>query len=136
MKTKFNCVLGQVGITLSQYQLIRFLYNKPGYSASPAEIAAGLECNRPTVTGIVDRLYRQAFVVREVNHEDRRYQNVILTKKTEDLMKQINKQIEVLAYEAFNGLNEDELATLEHYLDVTFDGLTNLRQQGSIKNND
>lgn len=90
-KHKVNQKLSEVGLTFPQFLVIRHLYDDGGprgelTSRSPAAVAAHLGYDRPTMTGIIDRLVKQGFAVRESNPADRRSHTIVLTEKSKKLI--------------------------------------------------
>jgi DNA-binding MarR family transcriptional regulator len=67
IKCRIDSRLAEIGLTFSQYKIIATLYNEndaQGGPMTPADLADKACCERPTVTGIIDRLEKQGLVSR------------------------------------------------------------------------
>lgn len=71
------------GLTTPQYQLL--LAAATGREMTLGGLSQSLNCSRGNVTGIVDRLERDGWIVRERSQEDRRVIAVKLTAKGEQI---------------------------------------------------
>lgn len=76
------------GLTQAQFFMLIALYEEDG--ALPSRLAEKTHLDRPTVTGLIDRLERDGWVERRMDPGDRRSLRVFLTSKAlehrEDLM--------------------------------------------------
>jgi MarR family transcriptional regulator, organic hydroperoxide resistance regulator len=72
-------LLEPYGITPAQYLIIECLWVADGLS--PKLLGELLRFDSATLTGLIDRLERSGFVVREPNPEDRRAIRICLTEK-------------------------------------------------------
>jgi MarR family transcriptional regulator for hemolysin len=72
-----------VGITFSQWKIIITLVNNDD-SLTQKEIAEKLALEGPTLIPIIDKLERDGFVVRKVDDNDRRNNQILLTDKTKN----------------------------------------------------
>jgi DNA-binding MarR family transcriptional regulator len=94
-RAELNKNLKKLNITMPQFVVIEFLNgkeqeDKDNLLNSPAVIAKNLRADRPTITGILDRLVKQGWVTRETNPDDRRSQSIALTQKAKKLLEQMN----------------------------------------------
>jgi DNA-binding MarR family transcriptional regulator len=120
-KCKVNQKLSEIGLTFPQFQVIKYLFKEEAGSEDikarmPAVIAEKLGYDRPTLTGIIDRLEKQRLVDREANPSDRRSQTVTLTQKARNLMPQIHncfREVNSLILVGFEG---EEMKQLQNYL--------------------
>jgi DNA-binding MarR family transcriptional regulator len=120
-KSKINQKLAEIGITFPQLLVIKHLYEgeKPDTDLvfkSPASIAEHLGYDRPTMTGIIDRLVKQGFAVREANPSDRRSQTIVLTQKARELLKDMTGIFERADSKILAGFSEKEINELDRYL--------------------
>lgn len=67
------------GFTAPQILLMHELYHNPGVSLN--ELSKKLSLSKSTVSGIVDRLEKQGYVIREIPEENRRMVKISLTNK-------------------------------------------------------
>ncbi|MGQ4600348.1 MarR family transcriptional regulator [Nocardia sp. R6R-6] len=73
----YGIIARRLGITMQQAELLCAL---DGRQPSFGELAALLGCDKTNVTGMVDRLERRGFLVREADAADRRITRVVLTR--------------------------------------------------------
>lgn len=113
-KCRVNQKLSELGLTFPQFMVIKHLFsNKAG---SPASIAEAVGYDRPTVTGILDRLVKQGLVIREANPSDRRSQTIRLTGKAIGLMQEIDQCFRQVNDMILTGFQDTEMDTLKGYL--------------------
>lgn len=113
MKSRVNQRLSEIGLTFPQFLVIKHLYGQEraeeGKSiVTPALIAENLGYDRPTVTGILDRLVKQGFVTREIHPGDRRSQRIGLTTKARELLQTMNVFFSEVNDQALSGFGEIE----------------------------
>ena len=120
-KNNFSNKLNTFGITIVQFSVIKEIYyyqtNTDGaLGLSPACIADRLESDRPTITGVIDRLESQGWVDKFKNPDDRRS---VLIKVTDKAIGRL-AELEKMRYESINniinGFTEEEINTLRNYL--------------------
>lgn len=87
------------GLTTPQYELLLAAVSDPEITLG--DLSDHLHCSRGNVTGIVDRLERDGWLVRERSAEDRRVIRVRLTEKGYDV-----KQIQEAWLRELEGLAE------------------------------
>lgn len=92
-------------ITLPQFLLLEFL-DKQGESKMTV-LAAFMKVTTAAITGIVDRLVRDGYVVRVYEPEDRRIIKVKLTSKGADLVKRISYQRRKMIIEIFARISKE-----------------------------
>jgi DNA-binding MarR family transcriptional regulator len=104
------------GLTSSQYNVLRILRGE-GEPLPSLEIADRMIQIVPAITGLIDRLEKQALVVRQRCEDDRRVVYVGITRKATDLLKRIDKPLEVLHKQLVGHLTANELTTLSRLLE-------------------
>ncbi|HSW79240.1 MAG TPA: MarR family transcriptional regulator [Candidatus Saccharimonadales bacterium] len=106
-------IADEYGLTFVQvYTLCSILPDKP---LSMNEIANMLNCDASNVTGIIDRLFAQEYIVRQEKPGDRRVKIISLTPKGEKLRQEIVAKIIAYRSESLDKLNDsekDKLSTL------------------------
>jgi DNA-binding MarR family transcriptional regulator len=110
IKSQANRRLNELGITFPQYCVLKDiqksqvsgLYNE----SSPARIAQDLFLDRPTVTGIIDRLVKDGLLLRIPNQKDRRSRTVILTENAARLIQSVEWILETVREEAVEGIDD------------------------------
>ena len=76
-----------------------------------AEIAARLGVEEPTVVTLLHRLEREAWITRTSSPHDRRCKMVLLGRRAQRVIAQINGTAEKLRHELFAGIPESDLET-------------------------
>ncbi|HTY44823.1 MAG TPA: MarR family transcriptional regulator [Patescibacteria group bacterium] len=82
--------LAQGKITLPQFWALDYLYGK-GVSTM-TELSRYLRISRAAMTGLVDRMLAQGFIVREKTPKDRRIVRIAATPKGRSIIENIRKQ--------------------------------------------
>lgn len=104
------------GLTSSQYNVLRILRGE-GKPLPSLEIADRMIQIVPAITGLIDRLEKQALVVRQRCEDDRRVVYVGITRKATDLLKRIDKPLDQLQKQLIGHLTAKELTTLSRLLE-------------------
>ena len=120
-KWELNNKLSDLGLTSSQFAVLRDLYTHRDsenihQDLTPAFIALRLHADRPTISGIVERLVKQGWVERVTNPEDRRSQLILLTDKAMELLPTMEAISNDTMEKAMHGLKEEEVEALKTYL--------------------
>lgn len=79
----YNHRLAELGITLGQSLVLYCLREEDGKQIK--DIAAAVQLDSPSVTGLVDRLIKEELVTRKEDPHNRRNVNVFLTPKGQEL---------------------------------------------------
>jgi DNA-binding MarR family transcriptional regulator len=139
LECRINQRLAEIGLTFSQFRLIETLYENEQQSGdfplSPAELADSGNCERPTITGIIDRLEKQGLVKRELNPRDRRSQTVLLTDKARGLIRVMDQTFAAMKVRALNGFDDQETAVLQDFLRRIIHNLDKKNSNLDTKNN-
>lgn len=127
-KLKVNQKLAEINLTFPQFLVIKHLHqDKIGTGdlsmRSPASIAEHLGYDRPTMTGIIDRLVRQGFVLRESNPSDRRSQTITLTEKAENLINVMDDFFEEVNAKTLDSFDHKAVENLKKYLHTIISNL-------------
>ncbi len=104
----FNKEAAKFGITVGQMMVV--LYIEENGVSSLKDIAKGLKLENPATSRQVDILMKEGFVIREENHEDRRYANINLTDKGKVLAKEV-----VIVPNTFNDAVKEKFGEEEYY---------------------
>ena len=83
---------------------------------SPSHLAARLGVSRPTVTGLLDGLYRQGLVDRTFDDEDRRRVAVALTRRGDSFIRSLLPDQYRIMAEVMGPLNDPERSQLRKIL--------------------
>ncbi|TCT15409.1 DNA-binding MarR family transcriptional regulator [Natranaerovirga pectinivora] len=115
--------LTEIGLTVQQFAVIRDIdrYNKCEEKEeylTPALIAKRLGFNRPTITGVLERLETSGWITRETNPKDRRSQFIILTDKAGEKLPLLETCSKTTMNDTLKGLSENEISDLSRYLNI------------------
>ena len=127
-KLKVNQKLSEIGLTFPQFLVVKHLDQSDQGGAelvshTPASIAGYLGYDRPTITGIIDRMVKQGFVLREINPTDRRSQTITLTQKSNDLIEKMDYYFAEVNNQTLTGFQIAESQMLKNYLLRLIDNL-------------
>ncbi len=119
-KNEFSCKLNEVGITPGQFMVLKEIYNHQKETSEsglpPACIADRLQFDRPTMSGILDRLEAQEWAERLVNPRDKRSCLIRITDKAMDKLKQLDEISFKHQNRILNGFTEEEAVSFKNYL--------------------
>jgi DNA-binding MarR family transcriptional regulator len=122
-KWEVNKKLSELNVTFPQWVVIKYLYENERnkiddscFTHSPATIAEKLRYDRPTMTGIIDRLVKQGWVLRINNPSDRRSQSITLTDKSKKFIQKMDNVCEEINNKTLDGLQGSEITDLKNYL--------------------
>jgi len=117
-------------ITLPQLFTLGFL-NEKGESRM-TDLARFMKVTTAAMTGVVDRLVREAYILRVYSPKDRRIIKVKLTPKGEGLIKKINQQKRSMIINIFGKISDSERQDYLRILTRIHDILTKENEVGSI----
>lgn len=84
--------------------------------ATSAAIAQRLNIDRPTMSGVVNRLIKNGWIITEENQEDKRSQIIILTDKTNQLISHLETLSDDIIAKALKGFTEEDISVLKDML--------------------
>jgi DNA-binding MarR family transcriptional regulator len=93
-------------ITLPQFLILEFLHREGDSGMS--RIASFMQVSTAAITGFMDRLVREGYVVRIYNPKDRRAINAKLTSKGNKLVTKINEQRRQMILCTFGKVSETD----------------------------
>lgn len=106
--------LSAFDITPVQYAVLYCLWESD--KRSPKEIAERLKLENSTISGILERMEKKELIKRSISKEDRRFIQVILTKKGEDLKEGVLEAVEQVNNEVLAIFSTDECDRLKQNL--------------------
>lgn len=106
----------EYGLTPSQYNVLRILRGE-GTPMPCLEVAERMIQAVPAITGLIDRLEKQALVSRERCTKDRRVVHVQITTKARALLRRIDQPLDELHQRLIGHLTRAELKELSRLLD-------------------
>lgn len=116
-KNNFTNNLSAYNLTPGQFTVLKVVsYNNQNTGLSPAIIAEKLDCDRPTVSGIIDRLETQGWITRLPNPQDKRSYIIKLTEKANCILSLFEKIKEENNNILLKGFKEEETIFFKNYL--------------------
>lgn len=122
MRARFDRKVASLGVTRSQWQMIVVVARKPGVTQKT--IADALEISEASAGRLIDRLCAEGMLERRERDDDRRARAVYITPRSEPLLTKLAEIARDGEDEVFAGFSEDELASLENYLDRLYGNVT------------
>ena len=116
LKTHFNTVVKENGITAEQYNILRILRGKYPQKMCVKDIGSRMIEKNSNVPRIIDRLIIKKLVVRGPSAEDKRETLVSLTDKGIDILHTCSKRSRDIN-ESILGLSDDEAIQLNSLLE-------------------
>lgn len=116
VQNRFLRLFRQFGLTPSQYNVLRILRGE----AKPMpclEIAERMIQVVPAITGLIDRLEKQALVQRDRSTEDRRVIFIALTDSGKKILAQLDEPVRNLHQELLGHMSGTELKELSRLLE-------------------
>ena len=113
LKKELGCRVESFGISWPQFHA---LYHIGGEGIQANELARELHCNASNMTGLVDRMVENGWVVREQSATDRRVWLIKLTFLGSELRAKVLPQYEKYVQERVGVLSPEELSLLHNLL--------------------
>jgi len=128
LKWNMTSRLSDVGLTFPQWMVIYDIAGREasvadGSDSTPAAISGRLNVDRPTVSGIIERLEKNGWVFRCGHPEDRRSCIIMLTTKAKELVSELEQQRQLAVEQAMRGFSEEEMLQLRQFLGRIIDNL-------------
>jgi len=111
----FKAKLAAYNVTPVQYGILASLWKEDGQA--PGQIAANLNLDSSTITGILDRMESKDLLKRMPDPSDRRALKVVLTEEGRALQEPIDKAIEEANREILEGFTERDRKLLGNMLE-------------------
>ncbi|MBI5873325.1 MAG: MarR family transcriptional regulator [Candidatus Omnitrophica bacterium] len=107
-------------ITLAQFFILAYLYHES--SSNMTDLARFMDVTTAAITGIVSRLVKAGYVLRQADPKDRRIINVKLAPKGKSVVEKVNEERHHMIIDIFGRISEDErgnyLNILTHIKDI------------------
>lgn len=107
--------LTPLGITPSQFYVLSYLWRKD--EAKFKDLAKSVNIEGPTLTGILDRLERNGFIIRKDDAEDRRSIVISLTEKAKEIIPKGMEFVQQLDDEVKNSFLPEEFMSCMKVID-------------------
>lgn len=121
LKNRLNRELEKEGITVPQFASIKdiemnsFIDGKE-LGVAAVEIAERLDMDKPTISGIINRLVDKQYVEKLPNPSDKRSFILKLTKKSKAKLPSLEKINNAVIYDAVEGLTDEEIENFKNTL--------------------
>ena len=112
-----NRLAKEVGISFQQWFILLHLWDNGDDGATPTELGASLFVTKQNMTGMIDRMERDGYVVRASDPNDRRVSRIQLTDKGRKALRLIEPLKDSWNHEAFSLFSREEKETLFKLLD-------------------
>ena len=106
----------EVGITFAQWRVL-VLLTKTHDGLTQREIAEGLGLEAPTLIPILDKLQKDGFIDRRVDHNDRRNNRIYRSKRTFEIWETTIECATRVLTIAMEGLSEDKVQIMKEVLE-------------------
>lgn len=93
MDRRRNITLNKHGVTGTQSDIVQYLLENSDKEVYQRDLEKLFNQSNPSMTGILNRLEKKGFIIREVSIKDSRYKRIILTQKTYELVLEIKKDL-------------------------------------------
>jgi len=122
----FHAEVEAVGSDLTpvQYAALREIAANPGIDQ--ATLAGTIAQDRPTITGVVERLEHKGYLTRRVSDRDRRARRLEVTATGREVLDHIEPAVEAAQRVLLSGLDAVEADTLVRLLRKAIDALNDL----------
>ena len=114
LKNRLNKELEREDITVSQFAVIKDIemnsfQDKEALGVTAAQIAERLDMDKPTISGIINRLIDKDYVEKIPNPSDKRSFILKLTKESKTKLPSLEAINQLVISDAVQGLTEEEL---------------------------
>lgn len=113
----FQELFAQHDLTAQQYNVLRILRGAGQHGLPTLDIVDRMVERTPGITRLIDRLVKKGLVERERSEQDRRQVWCHITREGMQMLRRLDKPIEVLDAHALDPLNREEVRQLIRLLD-------------------
>ncbi len=121
-----NRQLKEDDITFSQLIVLSYLKAHTQEKVTQKELSEALHIKHPTTIGLLKRLEEKEMVQVIIDPDNRKFRNIILTKKGNDLMESSNKHRDFIDRSLTNGMSAKEISELRRLLDKLYDNMNEI----------
>lgn len=117
LKYKLNKELQNYDLTSSQWAVLKRMdiiedSNLPPNKRTAVSIASELDFDKPTISGIINRLIEKEMIIKKANPNDGRSNILVLTKKSKELIPTIEKISDEVIENSLNYFSNEEKVIL------------------------
>jgi DNA-binding MarR family transcriptional regulator len=121
LKNKLDKALKEVDITAAQFSVIMQIYLSE-QPITAAEIAERLRSDRPTISGIINRLEKKGIVIKVYNPKDKRSSYLEIYKEYNKLVEKIKDISDELTIDIFSIYSKEEAKQLTGMIGKLIEG--------------
>lgn len=114
--TGFEKMLKRYGLSQGRFLILIVMNRQPDRVTTPSILAEKIGVTRATMTGLIEGLVKDGFILRNTHHKDRRRLNLKLTGKGRDLLEGLLPDYWSRIHNLMAGLTQREEETLIHLL--------------------
>jgi len=114
----FASRLAEIGLRPQQAAALMAIGRSAERRLTPSQLADAIDMDAPTVSGLVDRLERDGWVVSLPNPDDGRSRLIVLTEKADDVLPSVFESASAVTGAAIGCLTQAEAEELERLLVV------------------
>ena len=103
------------GITFGQWKVLIILANNAA-GLTQKEIADKLALEGPTLIPIIDKLEKDAFVIRKIDPKDRRINRILLTEKAHEFLDETIESVSQIKKICLDQISEEDISTTKKTL--------------------
>lgn len=130
MRRSLEGRLKEYDLTACQFGVLIKLFEEDGQPLS--SIGKSVYCDKPTITGIVDRLGKKGLLKKVRDENDRRVIKAVLTEKGRGLRSSLYEVGVTLNSQVLSGFSEDEIEALKIQLKKALDRVLSMMEGGYI----
>ncbi len=112
-RTVIDKALKPLGITRSQWWVLSNLARNTSHEMVQTELANVLDIGKVALGGLLDRLEAAGYIERKADPADRRAKRVVMTRKGEEVLEQMQEQGTDLNRETLRDITEQEVRLAE-----------------------
>lgn len=125
-----QCV-NELGISSVHWAVLGALSRpQTNWVMSFTELTEYLDVSRQNLDGVLKRLEREGYVIRQIDTTDRRAKNIMLTKEGIARWEQLQENIYNFYKQALNGFTLDDMITFTHLANKLTNGLNDIKING------
>jgi DNA-binding MarR family transcriptional regulator len=121
LKNKLDKALKEVDITAAQFSVIMQIYSAE-CPITAAEISERLRSDRPTISGIINRLEKKGIVIKVYNPKDKRSSYLEICKESNNLVEKIKDISDKLTIDIFSIYSKEEVKQLTGMIGKLIEG--------------
>jgi len=112
-RTVIDKALRPLGITRSQWWVLSNLSRNTSHEMVQTELANVLDIGKVALGGLLDRLEAAGYIERKADPADRRAKRVVMTRKGEEVLEQMQEQGADLNRDTLRDITEEEVRLAE-----------------------